>query len=132
MAYSLTEPEKEQAKQLLLKVLSIPTVNSRDNEGELAAFLARYFRDAGIPAEVQHIDGKHGNVIARIGGEPPGPHRCFQRASGYGSLRGFSGMGHGPGRAGAARRMRFCKRRERYEKRTGRHGFRACRAREKG
>jgi acetylornithine deacetylase or succinyl-diaminopimelate desuccinylase len=71
MDYSLTEPEKEQAKQLLLKVLSIPTVNSRDNEGELAAFLARYFRDAGIPAEVQHIDGKHGNVIARIGGNRP-------------------------------------------------------------
>ena len=67
----LTGSEKDKSKELLENILAIPTVNSIDNEGELASFLADYFTKAGVPAQIHKIDAKHANVVARLEGRNP-------------------------------------------------------------
>ena len=59
----------EEALKLLKELLEIPSVNSRDNEGGVAQYLAKYFSDHGIQAEVQKIDENHANVLAFIPGK---------------------------------------------------------------
>ncbi len=61
--------EKKEALDLLIKLLKIPTVNSKDNEGDLAVFLQKYFLSYGIESKVQQIDEKHANLIVDIHGE---------------------------------------------------------------
>ena len=55
--------------ELLKRLLEIPSVNSRDNEGNVAEYLTRYFSDHGIQAEVQKMDETHANVIAFVPGK---------------------------------------------------------------
>ena len=57
------------ALELLKRLLEIPSVNSRDQEGAVAEFLAGYFSDHGIQASVQKIDETHANVIAFVPGK---------------------------------------------------------------
>ncbi len=57
-----------EAIELLQQVLAIRSVNSSDDEGKVAEFLADYMKKAGIDARVARIDETHANVIARIDG----------------------------------------------------------------
>ena len=57
------------ALELLKQILEIPSVNSQDNEGAVAEFLADYFKEHGVQAEVQKIDDTHANVIAFVPGK---------------------------------------------------------------
>ena len=59
---------KKDAVDLLKQVLEIPSVNSKDEEGAVAEFLARYFQEHGVEASVQRIDATHANVIAFVPG----------------------------------------------------------------
>lgn len=56
------------AEEFLMEVLKIPTVNGKDNEGELAVFLRDFLKDCGVSAVVQEIDSKHANVVAVLEG----------------------------------------------------------------
>ena len=44
---------KKDAVDLLKQVLEIPSVNSKDEEGAVAEFLANYFVEHGIEASVR-------------------------------------------------------------------------------
>ena len=57
------------ALELLKQILEIPSVNSQDNEGAVAEFLADFFKELGVQAEVQKIDDTHANVIAFVPGK---------------------------------------------------------------
>lgn len=61
--------ERTECLNLLKNILSIPTVNSLDNEAELTYFLQEYFKSFGIESMIQRIDKTHGNLIADIPGE---------------------------------------------------------------
>ena len=63
---------ENEAKELLIQVLSIPSVNHKDDEGKVAEYLQTYLTEAGIEAKVQRIDETHANLIAFIPGENPG------------------------------------------------------------
>lgn len=65
--------QREEALRMLKKVLSIPSVNGRDDEGAVARYLCEVFRKTGIDARVQKIDEHHSNVIAYLEGEQDGP-----------------------------------------------------------
>lgn len=69
----MNESERNKALLLLKKVLAIPSVNGRDDEGAVARFLCDVFRMAGIQAYVQEIDDHHANVIASLDGMQEGP-----------------------------------------------------------
>lgn len=60
--------EKARALRLLTELLSIPSVNGRDDEGAVARWLCRTFQSAGLSAFVQEIDGTHANVVAVLKG----------------------------------------------------------------
>ena len=57
------------AIQLLKEIIEIPSVNSKDRERSVAEYLAAYFKDHGIEAEVQDIDELHANVVAFVPGK---------------------------------------------------------------
>lgn len=57
------------ALELLRKMLEIPSVNSSDDERNMAEFICEYFRKNGLSAEVHPIDGTHANVTAFIPGK---------------------------------------------------------------
>ena len=59
---------KEAAIGLLMDLLSIPSVNGRDDEGAVAIFLREYFDAHGVFAQLQKIDDSHANVFAFIPG----------------------------------------------------------------
>ena len=63
---------ENEAKELLIQVLSIPSVNHKDDEGKVAEYLQAYLTEAGIEAKVQRIDETHANLIAFIPGENHG------------------------------------------------------------
>ena len=63
---------ENEAKELLIQVLSIPSVNHKDDEGKVAEYLQTYLTEAGIEAKVQRIDETHANLIAFIPGENHG------------------------------------------------------------
>lgn len=63
---------ENEAKELLIQVLSIPSVNHKDDEGKVAEYLQTYLTEAGIEARVQRIDETHANLIAFIPGENHG------------------------------------------------------------
>lgn len=60
---------KQEARELLTQILSIPSVNHKDDEGKVAEYLQRYLTAAGIEAKVQRIDETHANLIAFVPGE---------------------------------------------------------------
>ncbi len=57
------------AEKLLSDLLSLPSVNGRDDEGKTAGFLCDYLREAGIDAKVERFDETHANVCAELPGE---------------------------------------------------------------
>lgn len=57
------------AEEFLNEVLSIPSVNGVNDEGEIAWFLVRYLKSCGVNAVVQEIDKSHANVIAVLEGK---------------------------------------------------------------
>jgi len=59
----------ESSVQLLMDILSIPTVNGKDREADLAEFLKDFFISAGIDAYTQKIDEKRSNIIAHVEGQ---------------------------------------------------------------
>ncbi|MCR4907248.1 MAG: M20 family metallopeptidase [Lachnospiraceae bacterium] len=59
----------DEAKKLLISLLSIPSVNGRDDEGKVAEFLCEYLKEAGLKAEVDRIDETHANVRAVLRGK---------------------------------------------------------------
>lgn len=59
------------ALQLLIDLLEIPSVNSHDDEGGVARFVADYLNAHGVSARVQEIDSRHANVLAFVPGKNP-------------------------------------------------------------
>ena len=50
------------AVKLLKELLTIRSVNGRDDEGAVAEYLCKYFEQSGISAHIQRIDATHANV----------------------------------------------------------------------
>ena len=59
------------AEILLEKILNIPSVNGKDDEGAVARFIASYLHDCGLETRIQKIDETHSNVIAVLKGKSP-------------------------------------------------------------
>ena len=57
------------AVKLLKELLTIRSVNERDDEGAVAEYLCKYFEQSGISAHIQRIDATHANVLAELEGE---------------------------------------------------------------
>lgn len=57
------------AIKLLKSLLEIPSVNSADNERNIAEYIAGYFNRHHIEASVQQIDETHANVVAFVPGK---------------------------------------------------------------
>ena len=55
--------------ELLKELLTIRSVNGRDDEGAVAEYLCKYFEQSGISAHIQRIDATHANVLAELEGE---------------------------------------------------------------
>ena len=60
------------AVELLKELLTIRSVNGRDDEGAVAEYLCKYFEQSGISAHIQRIDATHANVLAKLEGESDG------------------------------------------------------------
>ena len=60
------------AVKLLKELLTIRSVNGRDDEGAVAEYLCKYFEQSGISAHIQRIDATHANVLAELEGESDG------------------------------------------------------------
>lgn len=60
------------AVELLKELLTIRSVNGRDDEGAVAEYLCKYFKQSGISAHIQRIDATHANVLAELEGESDG------------------------------------------------------------
>ncbi len=60
---------KNEAIELLTKLLEIPSVNGTRGEKNISAFIANYFKGYGIECEVIKVDEKRDNLIAYIEGE---------------------------------------------------------------
>ncbi|MFR4578617.1 MAG: hypothetical protein ACLT76_02230 [Clostridium fessum] len=67
------------AVKLLKELLTIRSVNGRDDEGAVAEYLCKYFEQSGISAHIQRIDATHANVLAELEGS-----RMTLRSSGTG------------------------------------------------
>lgn len=65
----MTNQEKREAKELLQALLRIPTVNSQDDEGALARYLAAYLRREGIDTQLTELDAKRCNLTAVLPGQ---------------------------------------------------------------
>lgn len=61
----------KEAVEFLKQLLEIPSVNGSDDERRMAEYLAGYFQEHGIHADVQYLDNAHANVIAFIPGQDP-------------------------------------------------------------
>ena len=56
-------------KEFLVKLLSIQSVNGEDSERDIAIYIQQFMVENGIDAQLQYIDEKHANVIARLQGK---------------------------------------------------------------
>ena len=86
--------------ELLNEILSIPSVNGKDDERKIAEFICKYLQDNHVKAKVQYIDDRHANVLAvRTPLYPHTPNTCagshswkerkkyyMERTFGYGSI----------------------------------------------
>ena len=61
--------KKSEMIQLLMDVMSLPSVNCSDDEGKVAEYLCNYFNRSGISSKIDRIDDKHANVIAYLDGD---------------------------------------------------------------
>ena len=64
----MLDAERDKSKKLLIELLNIPSVNSKDDEGAVARFLLEYFKQHGIEATYHGIDARRGNVLAKLEG----------------------------------------------------------------
>ena len=55
--------------EFLEKVLSIPSVNGKQDTGKLAEFLAGYLKDCGLSVSLQKVDENNVNVITILQGK---------------------------------------------------------------
>ncbi len=60
--------EKERSKQILSELLSIQSVNGKDDEGRVAEYICGLFVENGIEAYVDRMDEMHANIVAKIRG----------------------------------------------------------------
>ena len=61
------------AVKLLKELLTIRSVNGRDDEGAVAEYLCKYFEQSGISAHIQRIDATHANPVSALHGQKPLP-----------------------------------------------------------
>lgn len=60
--------KKQEALELLKHIMDIPSVNGKDREQDVAAYLADYLKGKGMDAQVRSIDHTHGNLVAVLKG----------------------------------------------------------------
>lgn len=60
---------RDESVQFLKKILSLPSVNGKEDEGMVAEYLSMVFSEYGIAGEVDRMDDTHANVLAFIEGE---------------------------------------------------------------
>ena len=73
----LENVEEASIVELLQSVLRIESTNPPGNELDLAGWLADYFAQAGLPAEVVKYEGNRANLIARLKGAQERPALVF-------------------------------------------------------
>jgi len=73
----LAAVKEDSVVKLLQKVIQIESTNPPGNELDLAHWLADYFAEAGIKAEVLKYEGKRANLVARLQGNGSRPALIF-------------------------------------------------------
>jgi succinyl-diaminopimelate desuccinylase len=73
----LAEVKEDTVVELLQKVIQIESTRPPGNEIELALWLADYFAEAGIKADVLRYEGKRANLVARLRGTGKAPALIF-------------------------------------------------------
>ena len=73
----LAAVKEDSVVKLLQKVIQIESTNPPGNELDLARWLADYFAQAGIKAELLKYEGKRANLVARLRGKGRGPALIF-------------------------------------------------------
>lgn len=53
-------------KEFLMNLLSIPSVNGENSEKDIAVYIQQFMVESGIDAQIQFIDEKHANVVAKL------------------------------------------------------------------
>lgn len=56
-------------KEFLMNLLSIPSVNGENSEKDIAVYIQQFMVESGIDAQIQFIDEKHANVVAKLQGK---------------------------------------------------------------
>jgi len=69
--------QKDTARELLLALLRIPSVNGIDNEMAIAKYIVAYFKENGIDSELQWVDEGRYNVLATIEGKNSQTHMVW-------------------------------------------------------
>ncbi len=57
-----------EAITFLKEIMSIPSVNGRDDEGKVSEYLYAYLKSCGLRCELDRIDSLHANVVAWMDG----------------------------------------------------------------
>ena len=73
----LAAVKEDAVVKLLQQVIQIESTNPPGNEIDLARWLAGYFADAGVEAEVSQCEGKRANLVARLRGSGSRPAIIF-------------------------------------------------------
>jgi succinyl-diaminopimelate desuccinylase len=73
----LAAVREDSVVKLLQKVIQIESTNPPGNELDLAYWLADYFAEAGVEAEVLKYEGKRANLVARLQGSGSRPALIF-------------------------------------------------------
>ena len=60
--------DQKKAYDFLIRLLSVPSVNGKDDESEIALCIRDYFQQHGISSVIHPIDEKHANVSAFLPG----------------------------------------------------------------
>jgi len=76
-AVLLAEVKEDSVVKLLQKVIQIESTNPPGNELDLARWLADYFAQAGVEAELLEYEGKHANLVVRLRGRVKRPALIF-------------------------------------------------------
>jgi succinyl-diaminopimelate desuccinylase len=73
----LAEVKEDSIVRLLQKLIQIESTNPPGNELDLARWLADYFAQAGVEAELLEYGEKHANLVARLRGSGTRPALIF-------------------------------------------------------
>jgi len=76
-AVLLAAVKEDRVVKLLQKVIQIETTNPPGNELDLACWLADYFAQAGVEANVLEYEGRHANLVLRLRGVGKRPALIF-------------------------------------------------------